>query len=245
MQQEKQVVVVTGAGHKLGAEIADMFKKQGNTVVLAGREGDLAAEAAQKLGLEYCIVDGANLADATMLFQSVAQEHGKVDVLVNYVADECASPMNAQDMPRDMWKSIIERDLTNPMLTCIGAAHQMVEQGGGKIVNIVLSPAYFVSPLTNPAYAAAAAGVVDATRNLSRCLLGRGINANSIVIGEANDDFFANADEAQVEAEMNWVPIGRKVSPGDVMGAIRLLSSSEGDYLAGATIDINGGLYYR
>lgn len=245
MNQSEQVVVITGAGHKLGAEIAKMFVDYHATVVLAGSKEDAAQATAEQLGVEYCSVDASQLADTTALFQSVAAKYGSVDVLVNYVADECATAATSQDITWDLWHTVIDHDLTRPMLTCIGAAHQMTEQGKGKIVNIVLSPAYFVSPLTNPAYTAAAAGVVDATRNLSRNVVARGINANSIVLGEANEDFFVNANAEEVEAEMNWVPIKRELAPNDIMGAVRLLTSDEGDYIAGAVIDVNGGLYYR
>lgn len=240
-----KIVVVSGVGHVVGSALAQKFAQQGDTVIAVGKGNDAERQAAQRLEIEFRAIDGTQLADADRAFDEIVNEWGSVDALVNYVADGCDIASTAQDISWDLWHQVIDDCLTTPMFISISAGRKMAAQGKGKIVNVVLSAGLFSSPLTNPAYAAACNGVVCATRNMARDILARGINANSVVVGAANDDFFAQADTEQIEAEMAWVPAGRKLEPTDVFGAVELLTSEQGDYISGACIDVNGGLYYR
>jgi NAD(P)-dependent dehydrogenase (short-subunit alcohol dehydrogenase family) len=92
------------------------------------------------------------------------------------------------------------------------------------------------------AYAAAKAGVVQVTKALAIELAFKGIRVNAIAPGwfvtEMNDDYLNSEAGAKIKRE---VPMGRFGNTGDLDGALLLLASDAGAYMAGATIVVDGG----
>src|SRR4051794_23061836 len=91
-QMEGRVAVVTGAGRGVGAAIAEELARRGAAVVIADRDGELAAATAERLGATPATVDVAEPASVAALFDAVAAEHGRIDVLVNNAGVGAVAP---------------------------------------------------------------------------------------------------------------------------------------------------------
>ena len=122
------------------------------------------------------------------------------------------------------------------------AGRRMLQQGGGKIVNIA-SLLSFQGGITVPAYAASKGGVAQLTKALANEWAGRGINVNAIAPGYMRTDNTTalQQDETRNRQILERIPAGRWGEPSDLAGAAVFLASSASDYVNGHVLVVDGG----
>jgi 3-oxoacyl-[acyl-carrier protein] reductase len=118
----------------------------------------------------------------------------------------------------------------------------MVKARYGRIVNITSVVARSGNP-GQANYAAAKAGTEGLTRSLAKELASRNITVNCVAPGFIDTDMTRKLTDAQREALLASVPIGRLGSPDDVAFGVRYLLSDRASYVTGITLDVNGGMY--
>jgi 3-oxoacyl-[acyl-carrier protein] reductase len=92
-------------------------------------------------------------------------------------------------------------------------------------------------------YAAAKAGVAGMARAMAREIGSRGITVNCVAPGFIDTDMTRALDDAQRQALLGQIPLGRLGSVDDVAAAVVFLASAAGGYITGATVQVNGGMY--
>ena len=239
-----KVALVTGASSGLGVRFAEVLAGNGAKVALvarrAGRLKDLQARieqaGGQAIAIEADVTDRAAMAAA---FDAAEQAFGTVTILVNNAG--VAHSGRAVDMPESEWHRVLDTNLDAVFFWAQEAARRMLAaKTGGAIVNTASILGFGVAKGT-AAYAVAKAGVVQLTKALAVELAFRGIRVNAIapgyIVTEINRDYVIERGESLTRE----IPVGRVGAERDLDGALLLLASDAGRFMAGATIVVDGG----
>ena len=167
------VVVITGAGSGIGRHIAIAMLKAGHRVALAGRDAgtlhaSTAAGAAGDAGETLVVPTDVRSAESVgALFAAVAAKWGRVDVLVNN-AGTFGTGAPLDDVPLEMWNTVIDTNLTGSFLCAQAAFRQMKHQDpqGGRIINNGSVSAHVPRPFA-AAYTASKHAITGLTKAIS------------------------------------------------------------------------------
>ena len=218
MKLDGQVAVITGAGRGIGRAIALAYAREGAKLALAARsESELqeTASAASELGAEAIAVptDVTSQEDTERLARSVVQRFGRIDVLVNNAG--ISGPIGPlQDNAVADWMNTVTVNLTGTFLVCRAVIPVMLEQSGGKIIN--LSGAGAANAWSNmSAYCSSKAAAVRLTEVLAQELDGQGITVNALGPGSVHTSMWDKMTEQAGQAGADFIhQLGLRVTSG-------------------------------
>lgn len=242
-----KVALVTGGGSGIGAATVSRLVEEGAQVCVVDRN----LEPAQAVAARWAASAIAVRADVTQedeveraVLAAVAR-FGRLDIAVNAAGYGVSAEI--VDMTLAQWQGVIDADLTGVFLSTKHQARQMLRQGaGGVIVNIASTNA--VQPGEGlAAYCAAKAGVAMFTQVAAMELGAHGIRVVGVGPGLTETPLTAPAlkEPSQREAWTANIPSGRAAQPAEIAGLVAWLASSEGEYVNGETMYIDGGLRTR
>jgi 2-deoxy-D-gluconate 3-dehydrogenase len=242
---DDSVAFVTGSSSGIGKAIAIALAEVGATVICHASKSGGASEtvsAIEKLGTRSIEIAG-DMADKNVpkkLIGEVIGSFGRIDILVNNAGTIRRAP--AVDFSEEDWQAVIEVNLTSVFRLSQIAGRAMIENGGGKIVNIA-SLLSFQGGITVPAYTASKSGVAGLTKALANEWAKHKINVNAIAPGyiATKNTQALQADETRNRQILERIPAGRWGRPEDIAGAALFLSSSASDYLHGHVLVVDGG----
>ncbi len=241
-----RVALVTGASSGLGRQFARALADNGAAVALVARRTDrlldlqqeIEAKGGKAMAIEADVTDRGAMVAA---FDAAEKAFGTVTILVNN-AGVAQQSLRATDVTPEEWRRVLSVDLDAVFYWAQEGARRMIAAGKqGAIVNIASVLGFGVSRGT-AAYAVAKAAVVQTTKALSVELAFKGVRVNAIAPGwfvtEINDTYLESEAGQALKRD---IPMGRFGNEGDLDGALLLLVSDAGAYLAGATIVVDGG----
>jgi 2-deoxy-D-gluconate 3-dehydrogenase len=244
-----KVALVTGASSGLGQAIAIALAEAGGDIACHARSDGKADEtcaAIDKLGRRSTTVAG-DMADRETpgkIVDATIEYFGHIDILINNAGMIRRSP--AVDFSEEDWATVIEVNLSSVFRLSQAAGRKMIEQGGGKIVNIA-SLLSFQGGITVPAYTASKSGVAGLTKALANEWAKFNVNVNAIAPGymDTANTAALRADETRNRQILERIPAGRWGSPVDLAGAAVFLSSAASDYIQGHVLVVDGGWMAR
>ena len=244
-----KIALVTGASVGLGQAMALALAEAGADVAAHCHFDDEASEtchAIEKLGSRAKSFSG-DMSDKDVpkkLIEKVIREFGRIDVLINNAGMIRRTP--AVDFSEEDWTTVLEVNLSSVFRLSQAAGKKMIEQGGGKIVNIA-SLLSFQGGVTVPAYTASKSGVAGLTKALANEWAKHNVNVNAIAPGymATNNTTALRADETRNRQILERIPAGRWGNPDDLAGAAVFLSSAASDYLQGHLLVVDGGWMAR
>ena len=218
MKLDGRVAVITGAGRGIGQAIALAYAREGARLALAARsesELEQAVVAVSELGAEAIAVptDVTSQADTERLSQATVERFGRIDVLVNNAG--ISGPIGPlQDNDIAEWVDTINVNLTGTFLVCRAVIPFMLEQGGGRIIN--LSGAGVANAWSNmSAYCSSKAAAVRLTEVLAQELEGQGIFVNALGPGSVHTTMWEKMTEQAAEAGADFIHgLGQRVLSG-------------------------------
>ena len=218
MKLDSQVAIVTGAGRGIGRAIALAYAREGAKLVLAARsESELqeAVAVVSELGAEAIAVptDVTSQEDSERLARRATDRFGRIDVLVNNAG--ISGPIGPlQDNDTADWVNTITVNLTGTFLVCRAVIPVMLEQSGGKIIN--LSGAGATNAWSNmSAYCSSKAAVVRLTEVLAQELDGKGITVNALGPGSVHTSMWDRMTEQAAGAGADFIhQLGLRVTSG-------------------------------
>jgi 2-deoxy-D-gluconate 3-dehydrogenase len=236
-----RVAVVTGGNGGIGLGMARGLAAAGAKVVVAGRNAQKSAAAAQAIGgvaIEADVLDEGSC--RALVAQTVARL-GRLDILVNNAG------INIRKQPQDYslaeWRRVLDSNLTSAFACAQAAYPEMLKARGGKIVNIGSMMSIFGAAFTTP-YAASKGGMVQMTRALACAWAKDNIQVNAVLPGWIDTDLTRNARQEIAglhERVLARTPAGRWGDPADFAGIAVFLASAASDFLTGTAIPVDGG----
>lgn len=232
-----RVVLVTGGNRGIGLACAKAFAAAGHKVAITCR-GDAPGELvdAGVLAVKCDVTDGASV-DAA--FGEIEAALGPVEVLVSNAG--ITRDMLVLRMSEDDFTSVLDANLTGGFRVAKRAVKSMMKARFGRII--------FVSSIVGQAgqagqanYAASKAGLVGLARSLAKEYASRGITVNVVAPGPIATDMLDALPEAQRDAMVAAVPVGRLGATDDVAAAIGFLASDAAGYITGVLLPVDGGM---
>jgi 3-oxoacyl-[acyl-carrier protein] reductase len=240
---EKKVAIVTGASRGIGRATAVELAKSGYFVVINYHANENAANETLKLVqgagsdgeiVQFDVVDAQQTSEK---IKDVIGRHKKIKVLVSnagITADGLFMMMG-----EDEWDSVINTTLKGFYNTTKPILREMVKSKSGSIVS-VSSAAGIIPNRGQTNYAAAKAGIIGASRSLSKEVARFGIRVNVVAPGLIETEMITNAPVAEIKKA---IPMERLGKPEEVARVIRFLCSDDASYMTGQVVGINGGIF--
>ena len=245
MTVKDRVAVVTGASQGIGRATALLLAEHGARLVLAARNAEklaAAAEEIKKKGGEALVVpmDVASEEQIKAGFARALEKFGRLDILVNNAA--IARDQLALRMKRADWDAVIQTNLTGAHLCIQQVLPGMLRQRSGRIINVssVVAQAGNAGQVN---YIASKAGLIGLTKALAVEVASRGITVNAVAPGFIVSPMTDPLPDKVKEELIARIPLGRMGTDKEVAAGILFLASDEASYLTGHVLDINGGLY--
>jgi pteridine reductase len=238
-----QVALVTGAGKRIGREIALELGRAGAAVVVhvkdSREEGDVVAAELASLGARAAVVvaDQRDIEAVDRACREAAREFGPVTLLVNSAA--VWPRVLLEDTRQEDFDVALEVNLRGPFFWARLLGPEMVKAGGGCIISIadVTADRPWVDSLP---YCIAKAGIVSMTLGLAKALA-PSVRVNAI--GPGPILFPPDYTEEQKRADREATLRGREGSPQDIARAVRFLAESPN--ITGAVLPVDGGFRLR
>ncbi|MCM8768429.1 MAG: sorbitol-6-phosphate dehydrogenase [Candidatus Omnitrophica bacterium] len=256
-----KVAVVTGAGRGLGEAIAYGLAREGAIVCPWDINQETIQKVAEKLKSDYGRTGKPGVVDVTDAraveneINWVVKTFGSLDILIAN-----AGILHAYDItefPEDIWRKVIEVNLTGYFICAKYAAKVMKQQRRGVIVQIN-SKSGKKGSFRNSAYAASKFGGIGLTQSIALDLAPYGVRVNAVCPGNLLDSplwqeslFDQYAKKWGISREevrkkyIEQVPLGRPCTYQDVINVVIFLCDERSSYMTGQAINITGGQEMR
>jgi NAD(P)-dependent dehydrogenase (short-subunit alcohol dehydrogenase family) len=256
MRLTNKVAIITGAASGIGKAIADRFAAEGALVVVADKNERAigpAVETIEAAGGKAAgfAVDVTDRGQIQSFVSKVADAYGRIDILINNAGITRYRPFLT--MVGSDWDVVLDVDLKGVFFCTQAVAPSMIEKGYGKIVNISSASGTGTtphntagSPAGSSAYAAAKAAVIQLTKTLARELGPHGINVNCVAPGTFLTPITSSTRTPEevaehVEHRKKTVVLNRLGTLDELASAVLFLASDEASYIAGHTLQVDGG----
>jgi 3-oxoacyl-[acyl-carrier protein] reductase len=244
-----KVALVTGAASGIGRATAETLAANGARVAINFHRNQAGAEAARaqitSAGGSALVVqaDVTRAAEVQSLVEQTVNEFGRIDILVNN-AGSLVERLKILELTEERWDEVIDLNLKSAFLCCRAVAGSMMERKTGRIVNVSSIAGRNGGALGSIHYSTAKGGVITFTKGLAKELGPFGVRVNAVspgVIDTPYHEQFSSPEMMKTYAGM--IPLGRIGTPSEVGKVICFLASDSASYLAGETIEINGGMF--
>jgi NAD(P)-dependent dehydrogenase (short-subunit alcohol dehydrogenase family) len=246
MKLKGKVALITGSSRGIGKEYAIGLAKEGADIIINGRNLEKAKPVAQEvegLGVRTMAIgaDVSSSQDVNRMVEEAVRAFGKIDLLVNNAG---VNPfiLEAEKIQEEGWDQVLDTNLKGVFLCCQAVGKRMIQQGGGRIINIS-STAGMIGEQGFLPYCVSKAGVITLTRILayewSRYNILVNAVAPGLIAGGMNTPILNK--EVLVSGLTQQVPLKRLGKPVEIVNTVLFLASDESSYINGTTIVADGG----
>ncbi|MGM8216547.1 SDR family NAD(P)-dependent oxidoreductase [Bacillaceae bacterium W0354] len=236
---DEKVAIITGGASGIGLKMAELFSKEGATVIAADINEEALEKVSQKENVYGMKLNVASDEDWAKLAKEVKDQYGKIDILVNNAGISSEKPY--QEINIDDWKKMLSINGFGPFAGMKHVAPYMAEQGKGSIVNISSYTAQIGQGFN---HYSASKGAVRAISKAAATAFGRqGVRVNALFPGivETPMTQSLSASKDLLGQLIQATPLQRLGQPEDIANAALFLASDESSYITGAELVIDGG----
>jgi NAD(P)-dependent dehydrogenase (short-subunit alcohol dehydrogenase family) len=234
-----KVCVITGAKGGIGAASAELFAREGATVVGV----DLDDDSPGDLALACDVTDEDAVRD---LYARVRSQLGHIDVLFNNAGISPNDDGSVLETGYDAWQRVQDVNLKSVFFCCKhGIAHLLENERGGSVINTASFVAVMGAATSQISYTASKGGVLAMTRELGVEFARRGVRVNALCPGPVDTpllrELFAK-DPEKAERRLVHVPMGRFARAEEIAAGALFLASDESSFVTASTFLVDGGI---
>ena len=240
-----QIALVTGASRGIGQAIALELGRQGAQVIGTATSNDGAEKISQylkdnNLAGRGIVLDVNNTDSIAASLSELEKTSATPSILVNNAGitrDNLLLRMTEEE-----WDAILDTNLKSVYRMTKACLRAMTKARWGRIISI----SSVVGAMGNAGqanYAAAKAGLIGFTKALAREVGSRNITVNAVAPGFIDTDMTRALPDAQREALLKQIPLGRLGRAEEIAQAVAFLASPQAGYITGTTLHVNGGMY--
>ena len=240
-----QTAIVTGAGRGIGRAIARELAETGaNIVINYSTSKDAANELAEEIreiGPKALVVhaDITHYEQVTRMIKQTIDAFGKIDILVNNAG--ITRDKTLKNMSKQHWDDVIHVNLSGLFNCTQQVIPLMLDHKYGRIVNISSFVA-LAGNIGQSNYATTKAGIIGFTKSVALEVSRHGITVNAVCPGFTETDMLMEVPENIRQRILEKIPMARFGKPEEIASCVRYIVT-EGDYMTGQAISINGGVY--
>jgi len=242
MRLKDKVAIVTGGSRGIGKAIAELFAKEGASVIIIDLldEGSAVAKGIQDNGgrSAYHKVSVTDVNAIKTLFQSVNETYGKIDILINNAG--ITRDRTLEKMSMEEWDSVIAVNLKGVFICTQAVAPYMKANNYGRIISAA-SNVGLRGNFGQTNYAATKAGVIAMSKTWTMELGKYGITANAVAPGFTLTEMVAEIPEQHLKAIKAGIPLKTAAQPIDIAYGYLYLASDEARFVSGICLTIDGG----
>jgi NAD(P)-dependent dehydrogenase (short-subunit alcohol dehydrogenase family) len=234
-----KVCVITGAKGGIGSATAELFSREGGSVVGV----DLADDSPGDVALACDVTDEAAVRD---LYARVRAQYGHIDVLFNNAGISPDDDASVLDTSFEAWQRVQDVNLKSVFLCCKhGIPHLLENDDGGSVINTASFVAVMGAATSQVSYTASKGGVLALSRELGVEFARRGVRVNALCPGPVDTpllrELFAK-DPEKAARRLVHVPMGRFARAEEIAAGALFLAGDESSFVTASTFLIDGGL---
>lgn len=238
--------LVTGASRGIGLAVAEALGRHGAVVTITGRKAESLEAAAEQLrasGIDtnWLVCNQGDPEAIEPMFEQLDSAGITPEIaVINAATNPVMGPL--LEVKLDVWRKILDVNLTGALLTARGAVQRMLPRQRGSV--LFMASVAGIDPLPGlGAYSVSKAGLLGLAKVLAKELGPQGIRVNALAPGLVETRFAAALfqDKEAYEKIIAQVPLGRHGQPADIAGAAVFLSSDAATHITGQVLVIDGG----
>ena len=241
-----KVAVITGAAGGIGREAAILFSEEGASVCVADVDPEKGeATAAAFRAAFFQEVNVADPDSVKAMYAAAAERYGGVDVLYNNAGIMPADDASVLETEVDAWQRVQDVNTKGVFLCCKHGIPQLLERGGGSVINVASFVALAGAATSQISYTASKGAVLSLSRELAVEFARRGVRVNALCPGPVETPLLMRLfDETPgaLERRLVHLPMGRLAQAKEIAYGALFLASDESSYVNGATFLVDGGL---
>ena len=249
MRLQDKVVLITGSAGGMGKAAAELFAREGASIIVSdvlADEGEETAHAIRDAGGKAIFVK-ADVSQEDEVQHMVARgitAFGRIDVLYNNAGIMPADDGGVTDLSEAIWDRIMDVNLKSTFFCTKHVVPHMIEQKKGSIINVASFVALMGCTVPQDAYTASKGGMIALTKSFAVQYGPHGIRCNAICPGPIETPLLRvlwTSEEAR-NLRLNRIPLARFGEINDIIYMALYLASDESSWTTGAWIVIDGGI---
>jgi NAD(P)-dependent dehydrogenase (short-subunit alcohol dehydrogenase family) len=245
-----KVCLITGAGSGMGRLAAEVFAREGGSVIAMDlREPALRETVAtvEKAGGKAVAIAGdvSKEADVKAAIETGAAKFGGLDVLYNNAGIFPEKDHSVVDTEERVWDQVYAVNVKGVYLVCKHGIPKLIERGGGSVINVASFVALVGCSVPQDAYTASKGAVIALTKSLAVQFGPKGVRSNAICPGPIETPLLMEwlfKEPAEKAKRLNRIPMGRFGKPADIVNLALYLASDESAWTNGAAMVADGGI---
>lgn len=245
---ENKIVLVTGGSRNTGLDLVERFVREGAKVWTCGSSAASTAKGAAALaargveGVRAMPCDISDPAQVGALFDAIAREDGRLDVLVNNAADQGIGQGGPLDVEPEAMLAVLRTNVVGGFRVTQEACRRFFAKQGTRGCVVFLSSNTARRAIRNrTSYCASKGAINSLVRSLALDLGPLGIRVNCCAPGYINTERWDTLDPAVAARRRANCPLGREASGADIAGVVAFLASDDAANMTGEIVTVDGG----
>ncbi len=246
MDIKGKVAIVTGGGQGIGRAIVHALSNEDVITIIVDINEQTAKEVVKEVkddGHEAISVkaDVSNLTDIKNMVKEVVDRYKTIDILVNNAGILHTTVID--DISEQEWNRLMTVNLNGTFFTSQQVLPYMREKRWGRIINMSSLAGRMGSYGGGVGYATTKAGIIGLTMCFARQVAQYNITVNAVAPGTTETDIIKKIPDEKITALKALIPMGRLGKPENTADVVAFLASDKAEYITGAVIDVNGGIF--